>query len=431
MSSPKQIDYLNDLQNGLPIKNLESAEATYLSEVNYRGDLDAPFQRWFNYKEGYSLELNFRLFKKFGIKKNSDQVVMDPFSGSGTTLFAAKLQNIQSIGFEVNPFSFFFSKIKTANYKEEILKDLDWAIKEIESTTFKKNKKVVLPELGMADRIFEPSIINELYAIKELVIDNQSNLQLKQLLSFAWISILERLSLYRKAGNGLKRKIYKKPRAKLSPKIEFLEQLKTMQSDLENVTFGKVPTIYNQSALEISSKIDPGSVDLVVFSPPYANCFDYTEIYKVELWFGGFVKNKEELKRLRGTSLRSHLNHSFETKEAVPELKRTLESLKKVELWDKKIPLMLNSYFLEMEAVLRLLFSSLKKGGHVAIVVSNSSYGNVIVATDLILARISQRIGYKVLEIDVARQIITSSQQFKATKKLRDFLRESIILLEK
>jgi hypothetical protein len=81
--------------------------------------------------------------------------------------------------------------------------------------------------------------------------------------------------------------------------------------------------------------------------------------------------------------------------------------------------------------VLRLLFSSLKKGGHVAIVVSNSSYGNVIVATDLILVRISQRIGYKVLEIDVARQIITSSQQFKATEKLRDFLRESIIILEK
>lgn len=431
MSTPRQLEKLNELQNGLPVKNLESADATYLSEVNYRGDLDAPFQRWFNYKEGYSLELNFRLFKRFGIDENSKKVVMDPFSGSGTTLLAAKMRNIESIGFEVNPFSYFFSKIKTANYDQEILNELDKVIKEIESTNFKKKEKITFPGLGMANRVFEPSIIKELYAIKESVINSQSNLQLHELLLFAWISILERVSLYRKAGNGLKKKVYKEPRTKPRPKTKLVEQLKIMKSDLENVTSGKVPTIYNQSALEINSKVNPSSVDLVVFSPPYANCFDYTEIYKVELWFGGFIKSKEELKRLRETSLRSHLNHSFEPNEFMPEFKSTLESLRKVELWDKRIPLMLNYYFLEMEEVLRQLFSSLKKGGHVAIVVSNSSYGNVIVATDLILARISQRIGYQVLEIDVARQIITSSQQYKATENLRSFLRESIILLKK
>jgi hypothetical protein len=263
------------------------------------------------------------------------------------------------------------------------------------------------------------------------VIDSQRDKQLRELLQFAWLAILERLSLYRKAGNGLKRKVYKKPIATLSPKIEFVKQLRAMQVDIKDAEPGKLPNIYNVSALKIKEHTKPASVDLVVFSPPYANCFDYTEIYKVELWFGEFIKNRDELKQLRQSSLRSHLNHSFTESEALPELKKTLELLKKTELWDKKIPLMLNSYFQEMEEVLRQTYVSLKNNGHVAIVVSNSSYGNVIVATDLILARIGERIGYKVIEIDVARQIITSSQQFKATEKLRDFLRESIIILEK
>lgn len=431
MNSPKQLEQLKVLQWGLPVKNLESAEATYLSEVNYRGDLESSFQRWFNYKEGYSLELNFRLFKKFGIKENSNQVVMDPFSGSGTTLLAAKMHNVQSIGFEVNPFSYFFSKIKTANYQEKVLNKFEKSVKDVKIKEFTKSKKALLPQLGMADRLFEPEVINELYSIKESAVESQKDTQVKELLEFAWISILERLSLYRKAGNGLKRKVYKKPKAPLSPKAEFVKQLEIMTTDLKTLTPGIVPTIYNESSLNIRNRIKPESVDLVVFSPPYANCFDYTEIYKVELWFGSFVKGKEELKKLRNSSLRSHLNHSFEAKEPIPELMQTLELLKKVELWDKKIPLMLNSYFLEMEEVLRQLYVSLKKGGHVAIVVSNSSYGNVIVATDLILARIAQRIDFTVLEIDVARQIITSSQQFKATENLREFLRESIILLEK
>ena len=46
----------------------------------------------------------------------------------------------------------------------------------------------------------------------------------------------------------------------------------------------------------MGSYIKDSSIDGIIFSPPYANCFDYTEIYKLELWFGGFVKDYSELK---------------------------------------------------------------------------------------------------------------------------------------
>ena len=43
----------------------------------------------------------------------SDDVVFDPFSGSGTTLVEAKLQGRHSIGTDINPISVLASKVKT------------------------------------------------------------------------------------------------------------------------------------------------------------------------------------------------------------------------------------------------------------------------------------------------------------------------------
>jgi hypothetical protein len=61
-----------------------------------------------------------------------------------------------------------------------------------------------------------------------------------------------------------------------------------------------------------------------VFSPPYANRFDYFESLKVELWFGGFVRNYEELRVLRKRSMRSHLEADYSRE---PEAFDLLESL--------------------------------------------------------------------------------------------------------
>src|SRR5207244_12570066 len=65
-------------------------------------------------------------------------------------------------------------------------------------------------------------------------------------------------------------------------------------------------------ALEEAPQLEPQSFDSVLFSPPYANRFDYFESQKVELWFGGFVDRYDELTALRKRSLRSHLGAALD-----------------------------------------------------------------------------------------------------------------------
>ena len=92
---------------------------------------------------------------------------------------------------------------------------------------------------------------------------------------------------------------------------------------------------------------------------------------------------------------------------------------------------MLLLYFLDMQNMLHDLFKKQKDGSYVAIVVGNSAYSGIPIATDLILAEIALSQGFKVKEIIVARNNETSSQQYDRIGELVKYIRESIVILEK
>ena len=63
-----------------------------------------------------------RYIQDFGLDKQ--HTVLDPFCGTGTTLVEAKLQGIQSVGLEANPFAHFASSIKVDwNIDPDVLKE--------------------------------------------------------------------------------------------------------------------------------------------------------------------------------------------------------------------------------------------------------------------------------------------------------------------
>ncbi|MCU0660384.1 MAG: site-specific DNA-methyltransferase [Candidatus Pacebacteria bacterium] len=408
---------------------------TYKSLVNYASDLDLPIQRWYRYKEGYSIKLVDQILTKYNVKQGD--LIVDPFCGSGSTLLQAKINKCNSIGFEINHFSAFLAKVKTQDYKKQ---DVALFIKEIANLKKVKSKqKVNIPKLSTIEQLFDNDALLYLLTLKEKINQIKSK-KVSDLLMLAWLSILEESSNYRKAGNGLKfRKTIKKTiRDQEYVKNLFFKSINDIQSDLNFAVeiSGKVNTsVIEDTCFNLSKYTKKNSIKGVIFSPPYANCFDYTEIYKVELWMGSFVSEYSDLKILRKKGIRSHLNgYEIESKlavESVPELGALVNKLSSKKLWDKRIPKMVEAYFNDMFRSMTEIYNGLKKGGFCVIIVSNSAYGGVIVPTDLLLAKFAKHLGFNVSSIEVARNIITSSQQYKETEKYRGYLRESIIYLEK
>ncbi len=229
-----------------------------------------------------------------------------------------------------------------------------------------------------------------------VLIDNSNgDDKIVNLLKLGWLACLEALCNYRKAGNGLKIKKYVKPRTITidDARVMLLEEYQNIYIDLLKSKSRGDSVLYNESCLNMSNRISANSVEGIIFSPPYANCFDYTEIYKLELWFGKFVSEYSDLKKLRNNSLRSHLNGDLnvevESKSGV--LTDLLIELQKKELWDKRIPKMLQLYYDDMFRVLDESYKALNDKGFCCIVVGNSAYGGIVFPADLILSEYAEK----------------------------------------
>lgn len=428
-------DFYASLDSRYNIANNELNSATYTNvDCNFVYSAKYARHRWFNYKEGFSPVLVEKIFNEYRL--DSSSVVCDPFCGAGTTVAVAKAKGMNSIGFEVNPFAAFITKVKTEDYSKTDMEAFMLLLQHL--SNIEVSQDVQLPENEYLRRIFEPEMLLAQLNIKKYI-ECLSESKSKELLFFAWICTLEECSLYRKAGNGLKLKRrppdYDKGHAFRFAIGRMTEKAASMIEDFSVDDNGPIPTVHVESVTTMENTVAHGSVDLVLFSPPYANCFDYTKIYYLELWFGGFIKSTSDQKRIRMKSLRSHCHATWPERYTdfnLPELnEQIIPLLRQQKLWTNRIPDMLNGYFADMEEALRQIYDSLKNGGHCAIVVSNSAYAGIVIPTDVFLAMIAEKIGFKVQEIAVERLIITSSQQYKKTEHVRKYLRESIVKLEK
>lgn len=267
-----------------------------------------------------------------------------------------------------------------------------------------------------------------------------------------WLSILETVGSYFKEGNGIKYRNKKRSIGRYQNRTEGDWQLERFGSDQRSFVLTAVTKklnlmiadtamweggawenqkIVEGSAFNLSKICHRRKFDSIVFSPPYANRFDYFESSKVELWFGCFVKSYSDLSQLRKASMRSHLGADLNRPAMLIEPLEELIALmdQNASSWRMGVPDLLRGYFHDLHDVL-VQCRELTPKGRCFVVVGNSAFAGVVIPTDVFTATLAKSAGFRSATIAQTRHLTVSPQQRARLSGFEPFMRESVIVLD-
>jgi len=400
-----------------------------------------PVHRWFRFKESFSGDLLKNVVEVYARELGKTFRFLDPFCGVGTSLVTAQELSacgfhVNAIGIERNPFIAFVARTKVS--WPEINPD---RISELGASllTNSSDGRVSLPRLSSVKdgRCISQYLARRIVAIRNSIRrDGYTPTHDALLLGLG--ATVEPVSRVRKDGRALRLVDRARPHFErtlrdkwqlISADVHFFQNtLQGTPIPLVIVGDGRVPSKY---------AIKPGSVDLIVTSPPYPNNIDYSEVYKLELWLLGFIEDAHSFLQLRYSTFRSHPTCSTPDPPIafLAELKRgalrglLAPLLQRVDqmprCWRRRL---LIGYFSDMWRSLGEFYECLRPGGLAIIVVGNSLHNGTrspyVIPTDLALATIGKCVGFEVESVAVVRSL-------KRRLSGNHYLRESIIVLRK
>ena len=381
-----------------------------------------PFQGWRRIKESFTPELIARAIAESPIPVWR---CIDPFGGSGTTGLACQFLGVHPLLVEVNPYLADLMEAKLTPYPsiEALWRDLDTVVEASSNDHVNRLQESfdaaprTFVEPGHNGRwIFDRNVAARIMAIRNAIahLDDPSRRLFRVLLG----GILIEVSNVRVTGKG------RRYRAHWSDRIVPPGQVGELFVALAKQAIAEISEFQRRSTTSYEvhradSRValhDVAPCDLAVFSPPYPNSFDYTDIYNVELWTLGYLDSQYANSTLRNATLSSHvqISRGFTSPPAgSPTLSDVLAKLKEKQhkLWDPMIPSMIGAYFSELHSVLDHLSQILNDGASAWIVVGDSRYAGVQVPVANVLEELIDGGSWELTVKEPFRSMRSSAQQ--------------------
>ena len=421
------------------------------AETNRLEPKDRPAHDWYRFVLSYPPHLVRQYVDSFSLA--DDACVLDPFCGTGTTPVECKKLGLCSIGIEAHPMSHFASVTK-----------LDWALNadRLEQTALsiaeivlgRLEKQGIIDDpqpnlirenppfeglLSLSDAEFKLILANSISPLplhKTLTLlsaidgDNNDKGHLRLALAKALVSTISNLQFGPEVGVG--------PAKDDSPVVStWLGIVLQMARDIRVLGSRRkvAATVHHADARQLGRLIALRSIDAVITSPPYPNEKDYTRTTRLETVLLGFVRDKQALRALKKTMLRSNTRGVYKEDtddkwiDYHPEVQRIARDIeaRRIELektsgFERLYARVTKLYFGGMARHLSELRPILRPGAQLAYVVGDqASYLRIMIRTGNILASIAEDLGYVVERIDLFRTRLATAT--------REQLREEVVVL--
>lgn len=415
-----------------------------------------PFHNWYYFVLGYSPEFpNFLLNRE---KIGTDNFVVDPFMGSGTTLACCKNRWIKSAGVEANDFFKFAAEVKLnwklnpqllrdhhreliklviaelSNFKwvgksgQTKLNDMGKKRKKDPAQYAKKHRPKLLSQRYMGNNVFVKVDIIKKYIEKY----NWASIEEKNFFLLGLASILVPVSnVHYGPGFGVG-----KARVKADVVSVFDKKINRMISDIgskQNDKTLETPAIVKLGdARLLSNYFDGNSVDIMITSPPYPGDHEYTKHSRIELIFLQMATTIDDFRYIKKRMLRASTTNIYKD-DNDKEFIKGIKSIKKLTTkihkrlrqdnatsgFEKLYVKLIFEYFGGMHRVFKEALKVLKPGGKFCLLVSDShAFKMVHIQTAEILKEVAKKAGFVNGQIELWQFKNSTSHNYKLLENI-------------
>lgn len=379
----------------------------------FTDNMSLPIHRWFRYSAGFSAEWVQSLIRQHDL--GEDDIVFDPFAGSGTTLLAAQTMGVRSAGAESHPFVRRIAHIKLLWHAVDERRLLDLGAALLTAAAAREDRQPE-PESDLLRKCYAPETLRRLTALRDAY--DAAFMESGVEAGFLWLAITAILRECSGVGTAQWQYILpNKTKARVrDPYAAFTARLQMFCADIRHM---------RQHGLHADAAVEPddarrldrfpdiaGRVGLVVMSPPYPNNYDYADATRLEMTFWGEVSGWGDLQRVvRQHLIRSCSQHSAAERlvldnlladDAIAPIRdeltgvcRELAAIRETKGGKKTYHTMVAAYFADLARMWQALHPLCRADAHVCCVIGDSAPYGVHVPAERWLGELAVAAGFR------------------------------------
>ena len=368
-------------------------------ELTFAGNRDQPRHDWLRLTPAYSRKVVESLLDG----ADTTCRVLDPFSGSGTTVLSAAQRGMTADGVELNPFLVWLGGVKLHRFAPKTIDKTRAAATRV----LKHRRAMDPPAIHNIERWWTESVLRWLCRVSAGIAEERG--PVRDLLRVAFCRTM--IGLSGAAFNHVSMSF------KTPDDPDSRACAKRFRADLDRVLAGAkhAPPGTGRVLRGDARELTPldGKYDLVITSPPYPNRMSYIrELRPYMYWTGHLEKARDagelDWKAIGGTwgIATSRLKDWKRTSGQCPSaLKRVLPKVRKAH--EKNGPLLaayLDRYFEDTEKHLKKLRKHVRKGGAIHYVVGNSTFYGELIPVEGLYAELMERAGFRNAQVETLRK---------------------------
>jgi len=400
-------------QAGLPPRVKRRAELTF------KGNLDNGRHGWLRLTPAYSVRVVDDILQG----KPTGVQVLDPFSGTGTTVLCAAMRGLPAVGLDINPFLVWLGNAKSRRYRRNSISEAAECAQQ--ATAAARGESAPLaetPPIANVSRWWDPEPLAFLRGLKGSIDECcPAEGPVRDLLSVAFCRTIITLS---NAAFNHQSMSFKRPAGAARQLTLFDDDSRDalaeqFGADIDFVLAGArqnprvASSVLCADSRQMPSVFD-GSADLLITSPPYPNRMSYIRELRPYMYWLGFLKEARDAGELDwqaiggtwgvATSRVASWEKDSDTyfpaflEPLMHQIRRT--NAKSGEVLARYVGKYFEDIWLHLMSALR----TLRRGAEMHYIVGNSKFYDVLVPVEVVYKDMLDRLGVARTEIIALRK---------------------------